>query len=66
MLASSVVDRGLKVKPKTMKLVFVASLLIACNIQEKQQILLDGSESGKCVGVERHVYPQTVVSVSFK
>jgi hypothetical protein len=32
----------------------------------KQQILLDGSESGKCVGVERHVYPQTVVSVSFK
>ena len=35
MLASSVVDRGFKVKPKTMKLVFVASLLIAWELLPK-------------------------------
>ena len=46
MLASSVVDRLFKsdrVKPKTMQLVFVASLLR--NIKEKEQTLV-GSESG--------------------
>ena len=40
MLASSAIDRGSTsswVKPNTIKLVFVASPLIACNIKEKEQ-----------------------------
>ena len=41
------------VKLKTIKLVFAASPLS-----------LDGSESGKCIRAERHVYTQTVVSVN--
>ena len=47
-------------KRKTMTLVFVTSPL---SIKEKEQRLV-GSESVYCVRVERHVYPQTVVSLS--
>jgi hypothetical protein len=47
------------------KLIFILWLvcLTARSIMEKGQRLV-GSESGYCVGVGRHVYPWTVVSVS--
>jgi hypothetical protein len=50
-------------KPKTMKLVFVASPLSSIQVKERRLV---GSESGKCVRVKRHVYPGTVVSVSLQ
>jgi hypothetical protein len=60
-LTSSAVDRRSipgRVKPKT-------EIGICCShiIKEKEQGLV-GSESEKCVGVERYIYSRTVVSVS--
>ena len=50
-----------RLKPKTTKLVFVAYLLTTKHSRVTSTTKV-GSESGKCAGVERHVYTQTVVS----
>jgi hypothetical protein len=48
---------------KDFKIGILLLLHSACSIKEKDKRLV-GSESGYCVRVGRHVYPQTVVSVN--
>jgi hypothetical protein len=48
---------------KDFKIGILLLLHSACSIKEKEKRLV-GSESGYCVRVGRHVYPQTVVSVN--
>ena len=52
-----------RVKPKTIKLIFVASPLSMQQLGERTKTGWVGIRI--CVPVERHVYPRTVVSVSY-
>ena len=56
------VDRGFGSK-QSLDNVYLVLLFYARSIKEKDQRLV-GSESAKCVRVDRHVYPCVVVSVS--